>query len=319
MKMVSFSRSTIIVFFINLALLSILFSLTQGSSPLSLYQLWLNDHQQLHTILFLLRLPRALTAFVTGGLLALAGSLMQLLVQNPLADPYVLGISGGAACFVLLLMMFGLGDGWLIGGAWMGSLLTIALLLLLARHHHWQTHRLLLSGIALACGFSAVISFIFLISPANNLHSMLFWLTGDLNDHQFPWLGLAILWVGLIICLLLAKGFNLLVRGDQVAQVLGLPCQYYRIALFLLSSLFTATAVTLAGCIGFIGLIVPHLARRLCGYDHRMVFPISVLLGGTLLTVADTLARTLWAPQQIPVGILTAFMGVPIFIWLLQA
>lgn len=294
------------------------FSLFKGSTSISLYQLFTQNSPLVQTIFLKLRLPRTVTAFVSGGLLALAGALMQILLQNPLADPYVLGISGGAALATLLMMLFGLSAQWLMGGAWLGSLLTIFLILLLAKKHRWQTHTLLLSGIALACGFSACISLILLTSPDSNLHSMLFWLTGDLNDAHFPWLALGILCVGFWICLILAPGLNILGRGEKEAKVLGLPIQTYRLTLYLLSSLFTAAAVTLAGCIGFIGLIVPHLTRRLCGYDHRLVLPLSLLLGGSILTVADTLARSLFAPQQLPVGILMALIGVPVFIFLLQ-
>lgn len=311
-------RSRFIFIVIGIVFLSIFLSLSKGSTSIPLYQLLSRDNDLFNTIFLKLRLPRTLTAFVSGGLLALAGSLMQLLLQNPLADPYILGVSGGAALFTLLMIFFGANEYWLMGGAWLGSLLAIALILLLARQHRWQTHTLLLSGIAIASGFSACISFILLISTDASLHSMLFWLTGDLNDARFPWIGLAILGIGFVICLLLAPGLNILGRGEKEAKALGLSSEKYRIALYLLSSLFTAAAVTLAGCIGFIGLIIPHLTRMLAGYDYRIVLPVSMLLGGSLLTAADTCARTLFAPQQIPVGILMALIGVPIFVWMLQ-
>lgn len=298
-----------------MAFLSILFSLLKGSVSLPLNQLWASEQA---TLILKLRLSRTMTAFISGGLLALAGTLMQLLIQNPLADPYILGISGGAACAALLLMLLGISNDWLIAGAWLGSLLTIFLILLLAKKHRWQIQPLLLSGIALACGYSALISFILLISPETTLHSMLFWLTGDLNAIQFPWMGLMVLSMGLMICFALAKGLNILSRGDKEAQALGLAYKEYRLILYLLSSLFTATAVTLAGCVGFIGLIIPHIARLLGGHDYRVLLPTSVLLGGILLTVADTLARALFAPLQMPVGILMALIGAPVFIWLLQ-
>jgi iron complex transport system permease protein len=309
-----------ILFFIALsaAMLSIIFSLSTGSTSIPLYQFFFNHSDPFHTIIMRLRLPRTLTAFASGSLLGLAGSLMQLLLQNPLADPYVLGVSGGAAFFTLLMMLMGVSEGWLLGGAWAGSLLSIVLILLLARKHRWQTHSLLLAGIALACGFSACISFILIISPAASLRSMLFWLSGDLNDAQFPWMGLTILAIGLFISMLLAPGLNILGRGEREARALGLPSTTYRIALYLLSSLFTAAAVTLAGCIGFIGLLIPHFVRMLGGYDHKITLPLSALLGGSLLTIADTLARTIFAPQQIPVGILLAMIGVPVFVWMLQ-
>ena len=294
------------------------FSLFKGSTYIPFDQLLFSDNRLFNTILFQVRLPRTLTTFISGGLLALAGSLMQLLLQNPLADPYVLGVSGGAAFMTLLLMLLGVSEDWLIGGAWLGSLLTVSFILLLAKKHRWKTDVLLLSGIAMAFGFSACISFILLLSPERHLHSMLFWLAGDLNDTHFPLLGIAILCIGFIVCLLLAPGLNILGRGDKEARSLGLPNIKYRMALYLLSSLFTATAVTLSGCIGFIGLVVPHLARKLTGYDHHLSLPVSMLLGGGFLTLADTIARSLIAPQQLPVGMLMAMIGVPFFIWILQ-
>lgn len=303
---------------ISLVAVSFLFSLVKGSTPVSLHQLWLNDNYSLTNILLKLRLPRTLTAFVSGGLLALAGSLMQLLLQNPLADPYVLGVSGGAALFTLLMMFFGMSADWLIVGAWVGSLLTIFLIFLLARKHQWQSSMLLLCGVALSCGFSAGISFILVLSPDNHLHSMLFWLMGDLNDAQFPWTGALVLAGGLVICMLLAPGLNLLARGEKEAAALGLASKKYRLLLYLLASLFTATAVTFSGCIGFVGLIIPHLTRIIVGHDHRILLPIAMLLGGSLLMLADTFARSLCAPQQLPVGMLMAFIGIPVFIWLLQ-
>ncbi|TAK74234.1 MAG: iron ABC transporter permease [Gammaproteobacteria bacterium] len=297
---------------IFVACLSILLSFAKGSTSIALHQLVFDP------IFWQLRLPRTLSAFTCGALLALAGSLMQLLLQNPLADPYALGISSGAALVTLLLMLWGVDAAWLAGGAWLGSLMTMVLIWLITRKHRFQTHTLLLAGIALACGFSAAMSCILLISPATDLHNMLFWLTGDLNNAHSPWFALLILFLGLIICVLLAPGLNLLAHGEKEAKALGLASEKYRIALYLLSSLFTATAVTLVGCIGFIGLIIPHLTRLLAGFDHRLVLPMAALLGGSLLTLADTLARSLFAPQQLPVGMVMALIGVPIFIWMLQ-
>lgn len=307
-----------ILFLLSLfAIVSILFSLSQGSTSLSFYQLF-THHNLFNQIFFELRLPRTLTAFICGALLALAGSLIQLLLQNPLADPYALGISGGAATLTLLMMLMGLSDYWLVAGAWVGSLITIFFILVLAKKHHWRTHTLLLSGIALACGYSACISLILILSPDASIHSMLFWLAGDLNDINLPWFALIILLIGGVICCLLAPGFNILSLGEKEARALGLSSTYYRIIIYLLTSLFTATAVTISGCIGFIGLITPHLLRRLVGFDHRLIIPGSILLGGSLLTFADTFSRTLFSPQQIPVGIIIAIIGVPSFIWLLQ-
>lgn len=309
------SHSFFLFLVVNFALLSIAISLSKGSTSIPIYQLLFNEN---NTIFLHLRLARTLTAFTSGALLGLAGALIQLLLQNPLADPYVLGVSGGAALMTLIVMLVGGSTAWLLGGAWLGGLLTIALILFLARQSRWESQSLLLTGIALACGYGACISFILLISPNTTLHSMLFWLNGDLNDASLPWLHLGILISGLFICLLLAPGLNIFSRGELAARSLGLANEKYRLALYILSSLFTATTVTLSGCIGFVGLIVPHLTRKLVGYDLRIVLPGSALLGGSLLSLADTLARTLFAPQQIPVGIFLAMLGVPVFIWILR-
>lgn len=298
---------------------SILISLSKGSSSLSLYQLLHNDYAQFNIIFLKLRLPRTVMGFTCGSLLALAGAFMQLLLQNPLADPYVLGISSGAAFFTLLFMLAGAGSTMLLVGAWGGSLLTAALILLLARTHRWQIHTLLLTGIAIAGGFSAGISLILLLSPDSSLHSMLFWLTGDLNDARLSCASLVILITGFAGSWLLAPGCDILGRGEQEARALGLAVPRYRLLLFLLSSLFTAAAVTSAGCLGFAGLIVPHFARRLVGYRHRLMLPAAALMGGSLVVISDTLARTLFAPQQIPAGIIMALIGLPVFIGLMRS
>lgn len=304
------------LFFIalSIAFAACALSLLSGSQHLSLDALL---HEQ-NGILLDIRLPRTLTAFTTGSLLALAGALIQLLFRNPLADPYVLGVSGGAASATLLCLLLGLGEQWLLGSAWLGSIAVISMILLLASRHRWESRTLLLIGVALSCGFSALISFILLISSSTDLHNLLFWLNGDLNDATFPWLGGGVLVAGLIACHVLAPGLTLFSRGDKEARALGLQTQHYRLALFLLSSLLTATAVTLAGCIGFVGLIVPQVMRLWIGFDQRVLLPLTALAGGSLLTVADTGARTLFAPQQIPVGLIMTLLGVPLFVWLLQ-
>lgn len=297
-----------------LTVLLALVSLATGSSSLSLYTILFGQD----TILLQLRLARTLSAFVDGGLLAFAGALMQLLLHNPLADPYVMGVSSGAALSLLFMMFLGMPEDNLMLGAWIGSLSTIFLIYLIARTHRFESHTLLLAGIALACGFSAAISLVLFITPANHLHSMLFWLTGDLNGSGIPWVSGSVLVGALCLGAILAPGLNIFIRGETEAKALGLSCERLRLILFLLSSLCTAAAVTLGGCIGFIGLIIPHLVRRVIGTDYRMVLPFSVFAGGALLMLADTLARTALSPQQIPVGILITLLGVPIFIVLLQ-
>ena len=311
---VNMSHRNLFLLLSLIAVISVAIAILHGNPSLSTI-----DSTLSHDILFRLRIPHALTAFVTGGLLALAGALMQVLVRNPLADPYLLGISGGAGLATLLLMLCGFSGIWLTGGAWLGSLLTILLIFLLNRKNPFQhAQQFLLTGIALASGFSALVSLVLLTSPDPILRGMLFWLIGDLSYAHLPLLEGVILLFGLLISCLLASDLNLLVRGNKEATALGVNTTRLQWQLYLLSSLLTATAVTLAGCIGFIGLIIPHLFRLLIGYDHRYLLPGSVLIGGSLLTLADVAARTLFFPQEIPVGIVMVLLGIPVFLYLLQ-
>jgi iron complex transport system permease protein len=258
------------------------------------------------------------SAFVVGGLLALAGALMQVLLRNPLADPYVLGISGGAAVMALAAMLLGLGAAWVNGGALLGALVSMLLVFGLAHGRgQWTPTRLLLTGVVVAAGWGAVISFMLAISPERNLRGMLFWLMGDLGHEAAAIGSWLLLLAGLLIAFSQARPLNLLVRGELQAAALGVDVRPLRMGIYVLASLLTATAVTLAGTIGFVGLVVPHMLRLVVGGDHRVLLPASVLLGGSLLVLADTLARTLLAPQQLPVGVVTALIGVPVFLWLL--
>ena len=302
--------------------ISFLSALALGSVTLHWQDLWavLQGEQGLYRNLVVdLRLPRAMAAFATGGMLALAGALMQVLLRNPLADPYILGISGGAAVGALSSMLIGASGVWFTGSAFGGALLSMLLVFTLARGHgSWTSTRLLLTGVVIAAGWGAVISFILAISPDTHLRGMLFWLMGDLSHTQNPGVGWAVLLFGMIACLPLAHPLNALSRGELQASALGVAVQPLRLQVYVLASLLTAVAVTLAGSIGFIGLIVPHLLRLVIGNDQRILLPAAVLLGGSLLTVADTLARTVVAPQQLPVGVITALLGVPVFLYLLQ-
>jgi iron complex transport system permease protein len=306
-----------------LAIFSLVLALLAGSVPIRLPELWAvvtGSNQGLSQSLILeLRLPRALGAFATGGLLSLAGALMQVLVRNPLADPYVLGISGGAAVAALLSMLFGLGGVWLSGSAFAGALLAMALVFGLARGRgSWTPTRLLLTGVVLAAGWGALISFILATSPDSNIRGMLFWLMGDLGFVQTPLPALLVLLLGLVACWPLGRDLNVLIRGELQAGALGINSGRLQIILFLLASLLTATAVVQAGSIGFVGLVIPHIMRLMGITDHRLLLPAAALAGGSLLVLADTLARTVLAPQQLPVGIITALLGVPLFLFLLR-
>ena len=272
-----------------------------------------------HTVVMELRLPRAASAFVVGGMLALAGVLMQVLLRNPLADPYVLGISGGAAVAALLAMLLGWQSGLISTAAAGGAMLSMALVFTLARGRgDWSSTRLLLTGVVLAAGWGAGISFILAVSPSSHLYSMLFWMMGDFGDSGPGYIRCILLGAGLATTLLFARSLNLLSAGELRAEALGVHTLAVRLSIYSLASILTAAAVTLAGTIGFVGLVVPHMVRLVTGSDHRIVLPSSVLLGGILLVLAETLARTVLAPRMLPVGVITAFIGVPLFLYLLR-
>ncbi len=269
-------------------------------------------------IILELRLPRSLAAFGAGALLAVAGALMQVLLRNPLADPYVLGVSGGAATGALSAMLLGLAGILVTAGAFLGALCAAGLVFGIAQARGtWAPDQLLLTGVVIAMGWGALISLLLTLAPQRNVQGMLFWLMGDLSAarHGFP--ALLVLMVALLLGLLLARSLNVLALGDQQGALLGLPVARIRIVLYLLASLLTAVAVTLGGSIGFVGLVIPHLLRLAIGSDHYLLLPGSALAGGCLLVLADTLARTLFAPHQIPVGVLTALLGIPVFLYLL--
>lgn len=309
-------------------------ALSTGSAaidPLDLPRLlWSPDGSAPAEVLHALRLPRAGAAFATGALLALSGALMQVLLRNPLADPYVLGISGGAAAGALGAMWIGLGGGigaWIVqAGAFGGALTTIVLVFAIARRdlarlHAPGTHddapRLLLTGVMLAAGWTALVTLMLALAPEARLRGMLFWLAGDLSGAGSPLLPLAVLAVLLAAAWPLSRSLNVLLRGPLAAASLGVRVVPLRRALYVMASAAAAVAVTTAGSIGFVGLVVPHALRLLFGNDQRVLLPACALAGGALLLLADTLARTLVAPTQLPVGVITALVGVPSFLVLL--
>jgi len=273
-----------------------------------------------------LRLPRALAAFAAGGLLALAGALMQVLLRNPLADPYVLGLSGGASVGALGAMLAGLGALAVNLGASAGALLAMALVFAFARRDFARRQmfgaldaspRLLLTGVIMAAGWGALITLMLTLAPEARLRGMLFWLMGDLNGVE-SWLPAMLGLAGaLAVSYPAARELNVLLRGEALAHALGVRVEPLRRMVYVVASVATALAVTTAGSIGFVGLVVPHALRLALGNDQRMLLPASALAGGTLLLLADTAARSVLAPQQLPVGVITALLGVPAFMFLL--
>jgi iron complex transport system permease protein len=302
---------------------ALLLALTQGSVTIGWNELVAalgGKATTASTVILELRLPRALNAFAVGALLALSGSLLQVLLRNPLADPYILGVSGGASVAALAAMLVGGATITVGGAAFAGAVIAMLLVFTLARRGGgtWSANRLLLTGVVCAAGFGALVSLILAITPAGKLPGMLFWLLGDLSHGGNSGLAWAALALGLMIASLHGRALNVLARGEQVAAALGENTARLRWTVYFLTSALTATAVMVAGAIGFVGLVIPHLLRLLGLSDHRLLLPAACLLGGSFLTLADTLARTVAAPTQLPVGVITALIGVPVFLWLLS-
>lgn len=305
------------------AAVSVLLGLMVGSADIDVVQvvdhLISDDGSVTNRIVDDLRLPRVLTAFAVGGLLALAGTLMQVLLRNPLGDPYVLGVSGGASFAVLTAMLLGLPVLWHTPLALVGAFASTMLVFGLTRHgDDWHSDRLLLTGVVIAAGWSALISFVLSVSPAVRLPGMLFWLMGDLSDATTPALPVLLLALTLLFGSLRARELDIAGGGLLQAASLGIDTQRLRLEIYFTAALATAAAVAVAGAIGFVGLITPHLVRRLGIVEHRVLLPCAVLGGGALLVLADTAARTLISPMQLPVGVLTALLGVPTFLALLH-
>ncbi|SDV48006.1 FecCD family ABC transporter permease [Chitinasiproducens palmae] len=270
-------------------------------------------------IVLSLRLPRVAAGFATGALLSVAGALLQVLLRNPLADPYMLGVSGGAAVFALAALALAMPPALVSLGAFAGALVSIVLLVAVSRRALTADGTgLLLTGVVLATGWGALLTLLLSLADALRLRSMLFWLAGDLGGQAMPTFALLALPLVLVAILPSAGALNVLTAGDDQARALGVPVRRLRLRVFLVASLATAVAVTTAGTIGFVGLVVPHLLRHAFGNDQRMLLPAAALGGGALVVAADLLARTAVAPLQLPLGAVTAVLGVPMFLWLLQ-
>lgn len=269
-------------------------------------------------IVWQLRLPRIINAIMVGACLALAGLLIQNLVKNPLADPYLLGVSGGAAVVQLLVIITGLSlsQYLLFAFGFMGSLLATLLLLKLSYQGRIRPDKITLNGVVLAFGFAAFISFILATASGRQVKSMMFWLMGDMSFAQPNALMPVLLFLSFMLLLKNSRALDLLARGDLFAQKSGVNAHRINLMIFIITALLTSMAVAQAGTIGFVGLIIPHLVRMLTGYQHRHLIPMCVLVGACFLLAADTLARTVMSPVQLPVGIFTALIGVPVFLWL---
>jgi iron complex transport system permease protein len=303
------------------AALALLASVLVGSSGLSplrtLAALAGHGDPLAVSILQTLRIPRSLSAFAVGNLLALAGVLLQALFRNPLADPYVIGVSGGAAVGALAGMLGGAGMLALQWYASVGALFVA--LTVMALGHGGQTLRLLLAGAVMASACGALVTVLLTVADTGSLRGMVFWLAGDLGWSDHPWLDLGVAAVALVAAIVFGRTLNVLASGELRSASVGLDIGRARFGVFAAASVLTAFAVLSAGSIGFVGLVAPHLARLVLGTsNHRYVAPTAALMGGALVCLADIASRTLAAPRQLPVGAVMALIGAPVFLLLLR-
>jgi iron complex transport system permease protein len=280
-----------------------------------------NDPARL--IILRIRLPRIILAGLSGFSLALGGVIFQALLRNPLADPFILGISSssafGAIVGILLGFTFSFGVPFM---SFAGALLAVYLVLALGtKKMGMESSTILLTGVILNAFFTAVIMFFISVASDSRLHTMLFWLYGDLSQSRYASLLVLtpVLLVAFFILFSFAKELNLITTGEEIALQLGVDVERAKKMCLVLVSLVIGLVVSFSGLIGFVGLIVPHMARMAFGSDHRLLVPVASLGGAAFLIAADTLARLLISPSELPVGVITAFLGAPFFLYLLKA
>ncbi len=277
------------------------------------------------TILLQIRLPRVLLGFLVGCSLASVGVVLQALLRNPLADPYVLGVSSGAALGAAVGVLCGAGATFLAEAAlpacgFIGGILALVIIYRMATSYdRLPIHSLLLTGVILNAIFSALIMFITSILDPNRSYGMMAWLMGTLTSPTYSGLVGVVVYLSISLLLLFRRMrvLNILALGEEAARSLGVDTEQAKRSIFILTALVTGAVVSVSGMIGFIGMVVPHAVRLAIGADHRLLLPASALVGGTFLMAADTMARTLIAPTEIPVGIITALAGGPFFVYLL--
>ncbi|MBA4494817.1 FecCD family ABC transporter permease [Paenactinomyces guangxiensis] len=276
-------------------------------------------------IVWQLRLPRVLLAAAVGAALALAGTVFQGLLKNPLADPYILGVSSGSSVGAALVMVTGWGlgrlGGWTISAfSFAGGCLALLLVLRLAKTDiQLRTESLILSGVVINAFFGAVLTLIISVSD-EEMQRIQFWLFGSftLKEWQHVWAVVPVLCIAFIISWIFSRELNLFALGDRSASHLGVSVLHVRLFLLIVASLLTAVAVSVSGAIGFVGLVIPHVMRMLTGADHRTLLPLSALAGAIFLIWGDCLARLLISPAELPVGVITAFVGAPFFACILK-
>jgi len=322
-------RSGLLFLLILVTAVAVIASLRFGAVSLSTSQTidgLLGRGDEVHrTIVRDLRLPRALLGLLVGGGLALAGAVFQALLRNPLAEPYILGISGGSAAGAVIVLALGLtsGSSWALPlAAFAGALVAILLVFRVAAAagRRLDVRVLLLAGVVVGAFFTACIAFVLSISEARTVRSAVLWMMGSLAGANWQAVAMAAAYTvpAAVVLIGLARALNLLAVGEETAQYLGTDVEGVKRLAYVIASLITAAGVAVAGVIGFVGLIVPHGVRLIVGSDHRVLLPASFVAGAAFLTFADVVARVLLRPAEVPIGVITAFVGVPLFLILLR-
>ena len=307
---------------------TILLSMLLGTADVTIVQLWgiltgdTEVKEMTKLIVLNIRLPRIIAAGLAGFSLSLGGLVFQAILRNPLADPFILGVSSGGAFGAVLGIMFGfsfnLGIPLL---SFAGAMLTIYLVLVMGqRKMGMESSTILLAGVIINAFFTAIIMFFISTAVDDRLHTMLFWLYGDLSQSAYVQFAIIapVVVMAFIILYGLSRHLNLITAGEETALQLGVDIKRTKMICFLVVSLVIGLVVSFSGLIGFVGLIVPHLGRMVLGSDHRLLMPVSALGGAVFLIAADTVARTIISPSELPVGVITAFIGAPFFIYLLK-
>jgi iron complex transport system permease protein len=309
-------------------ILTILLSMLFGTADVTIVQLWgiltgdTDVKEMTKIIVFNIRFPRIIAAGLAGFSLSLGGLVFQAILRNPLADPFILGVSSGGAFGAVLGIMFGfsfnLGIPLL---SFAGAMLTIYLVSVMGqRKMGMESSTILLAGVIINAFFTAIIMFFISTAVDDRLHTMLFWLYGDLSQSAYVQFAIMapIVVAAFIILYSLSRHLNLITAGEETARQLGVDTKKTKMTCFLVVSLVIGLVVSFSGLIGFVGLIIPHLGRMVLGSDHRLLIPVSALGGAVFLIAADTVARTIISPSELPVGVITAFIGAPFFIYLLK-
>lgn len=313
----------VLLLFLVLALAGGVISMMMGSVEIPLQEILGalagagGTHAQ---ILWNIRLPRTLVAALVGIDLALAGTILQAIMKNPLADPHIIGISSGAGLMgILVLLLFPEHSELVTPAAFVGAMGAAVLIYLLAWKNGIQPIRIILAGVAVSAFLGAGISAL-MILYSDRVHNALMWMVGGLSARSWP--HVAMLWpytlVGFVLAVIAARHLNILQLGDAMARSLGMRVELTRLALTAVAAILAASAVAVVGLLGFVGLIVPHVARLLVGSDHRVLLPAAALLGAATLLYSDTFARVAFAPVELPVGIIMAALGAPFFLFLLR-